>query len=123
MAQVNVTINGRVYRMACNDGEEDHLTGLADKFNGYIDELRGSFGEIGDMRLTVMAGITVTDELSELQRRMRGLEAEVASLRESRDAVLERFETTETSIAETIERTAERIEELSSRLNRTGRDA
>ncbi|MEZ5839283.1 MAG: cell division protein ZapA [Hyphomicrobiales bacterium] len=122
MAQVNVTINGRVYRMACNDGEEDHLTGLADKFNRYIDELRGAFGEIGDMRLTVMAGIMVTDELNELQRRMRGFEAEVASLRESRDAVLERFESTEASVADTIERTAERIEQLSSKLNRTVRE-
>ena len=121
MAQVNVTINGRVYRMACNDGEEDHLTGLADRFNGYINELRGSFGEIGDTKLTVMAGIMVTDELVELKRRMRGLEAEVASLREARDAVLERYEDTEAQIAETITRTAERIEELGARLNKAAK--
>ena len=29
MSQVNVSINGRQYRMACEDGQEDHLRSLA----------------------------------------------------------------------------------------------
>ena len=29
MSQVSVTINGRQFRMACEDGQEDHLTNLA----------------------------------------------------------------------------------------------
>ncbi|MBN8999629.1 MAG: cell division protein ZapA, partial [Rhizobiales bacterium] len=58
MAQVNVTINGKIYRMACDDGQEAHLESLAERLNETIDRLRGSFGEIGDQRLTVMAAIT-----------------------------------------------------------------
>ena len=33
MAQVELTINGRTYQVACDDGEEDHLLNLADYLN------------------------------------------------------------------------------------------
>ena len=65
MSQVNVTINGRQFRMACEDGQEDHLDELARELDARIDGLRAKFGEIGDTRLTVMAAITVADELAE----------------------------------------------------------
>ena len=55
MAQVNVSINGRQYRMACEDGQEDHLRPLAKALEERIGTLRGQFGEIGDARLMVMA--------------------------------------------------------------------
>ncbi|MGI3899812.1 MAG: cell division protein ZapA [Janthinobacterium lividum] len=81
MAQVNVKIAGRVYRMACADGEEDHLTGLAARLDGKIDELRGSFGEVGDTRITVMAALTIADQLAEAERRIASLESENDRLR------------------------------------------
>ena len=65
MAQVTVTIDGKAYRMACDEGQEEHLIGLAQRFDRYVSHLKDSFGEIGDQRLTVMAGIMVMDELSE----------------------------------------------------------
>ncbi|WP_349358230.1 cell division protein ZapA [Stappia sp.] len=116
MAQIIVTINGRSFRMACDDGEEERLTALARRFDGAIDTLRGSFGEIGDLRLTVMAGIMVTDELVECERRLKALEAEVADLREARAAALERNRRTETEIATGIAGAAEKIEALTERL-------
>ena len=57
MAQVTVLINGKNYRMACEDGQEEHLQGLARNFDANIRQLHASFGEIGDQRLTVMAGV------------------------------------------------------------------
>ena len=63
MAQVTVTIDGKAYRMACDEGQEEHLIDLAQRFDRYVDAPQGSFGEIGDQRLTVMAGIMVMDEL------------------------------------------------------------
>ena len=86
MAQINVLIAGRTYRMACADGEEDHLKGLAARLDSKIDELRGSFGEIGDSRITVMAAITIADDLSEAERRIAALEAELDDLRGERAA-------------------------------------
>ena len=81
MAQVNVKIAGRLYRMACADGEEDHLIGLAARLDGRIGELRGSFGEIGDSRITVMAALTIADQLAEAERRIASLETENDRLR------------------------------------------
>lgn len=116
MAQVNVTINGRVYRMACEDGQEAHLQGLAQRLDEIIHQLRGAFGEIGDQRLTVMAAVTVMDELAEAQRRVKTLEAENRSLRETRAAVIERRDQVEAEIARRIDETVSRIEGLAQAL-------
>ena len=80
MAQVNVTINGRQFRMACEDGQEGHLIELARDLDVRISGLRGKFGEIGDTRLTVMAALTVADELAEAGQRVKRLEEELAAL-------------------------------------------
>ncbi|MCC6947754.1 MAG: cell division protein ZapA [Bradyrhizobiaceae bacterium] len=117
MAQVSVTINGRVYRMACDDGQEDHLTRLARELDGRIGRLRESFGEIGDTRLTVMAALMVADELAEAKRRIKGCEQEIESLQESRLAMGERVEAHERAFADTIESAADRIEQLAHSLN------
>lgn len=122
MAQVTVTINGSNYRMACDDGEEDRLIALADRFGASIAELKSGFGEIGDQRLTVMAGIMMVDQLTEAERRIKGLEGELQSLRESRAATVDRFEENESALADRVGSAAERIEELAHSLNRTVRE-
>ena len=103
MAQVNVTISGKTYRMACDDGQEAHLIGLGERLNQTIDMLRERFGEIGDQRLTVMAAITMADQYSETERRLRQVEAEIAGLEEARAAVIERQEQLEANVAGAIE--------------------
>ena len=47
MAQVNVTIDGKTYRMACDEGQEAHLENLAMRFDKYVGHLKEGFGEIG----------------------------------------------------------------------------
>ncbi|MEM7301028.1 MAG: cell division protein ZapA [Pseudomonadota bacterium] len=116
MPQVAVVINGKTYRMACSEGEEAHLLDLAKRFDGYVGHLKEQFGEIGDQRLGVMAGIMVTDELHELQRKARGLEAEVAELRDERDKALEKLSMQETRLTSALNKTAERVEGLATRL-------
>ena len=110
LSQVTVTIAGKTYRMACDDGQEAHLSSLGDQLSETIELLRHQFGEIGDQRLTVMSAITVLDQLSETERRLKGLEAEVRSLRESRDALLERQGEVERRLAEKVADAAARID-------------
>ena len=74
MSHINVTINGRQYRMACEEGQEVRLLKLAESLETRVGELRGKFGEIGDARLTVMAALTVCDELQDAGNRIRALE-------------------------------------------------
>jgi len=89
MGQVNVTINDKHYRMACDDGEEAHLAGLAERLNESIEALRERFGEIGDQRLTVMAAITFADQAAEAQRRIAHLEHQLSEAENARLAARE----------------------------------
>lgn len=81
MAQVTITVAGKIYRMACADGEEEHVAALAGTLDSKIGELRQSFGEIGDMRLHVMAALFFADELFETRKRLTQIETDLASLR------------------------------------------
>jgi cell division protein ZapA len=117
MPQVTVTIANRTYRMACGEGEEAHLEQLAALFDGKIEDMRGAFGEIGDMRLHVMAALTLADDLGEARRRIETLEQEVAALRSVASAGDERTQAVEQRLAESVAKAAERIERLARKLN------
>lgn len=118
MPQVSVIIDGKTYRMACDEGQEEHLADLAQRFDRYVTHLKGSFGEIGDQRLTVMAGIMVMDELVELQKRMRGLQAEADTLRKTRDEALARADRVDAGLSATMVALAERMETIAGRIAR-----
>ncbi len=122
MAQINVLIAGRTYRMACSDGEEDHLKGLAARLDNRITELRGEFGEIGDSRITVMAAITMADQLSEAERRIAALEAELDGLRGNQAGYDAKSAALAESISEALGEAAGRIERIAHRLNATTRE-
>ena len=119
MNHINVTINGRQYRMACEDGQEVRLLKLAESFESRIQNLRGKFGEIGDARLTVMAALTVGDELLDAVYRIRSLEEELATLRDVRASAADRAKATQTAVANALNAAAERIEKTTQVLNRT----
>ncbi len=119
MAQVTVTINGRQFRMACEDGQEGRLMNLARELDNRISGLRAKFGEIGDTRLTVMAALTVADELAEAGLRVKRLEEELAALEGARVAASDRNKATQATIAAALAAAAERIEGITKKLNAT----
>lgn len=119
MSHINVTINGRQYRMACEEGQEVRLLKLAESLETRIQSLRGKFGEIGDARLTVMAALTVCDELVDAGNRVRSMEQELTELRDFRNAAVERARMTQTAVVNALNAAAERIEKSTQVLNRT----
>lgn len=119
MSHINVTINGRQYRMACEEGQEVRLLKLAENFESRIGELRGKFGEIGDARLTVMAALTVCDELLDANTRIRSLEEELAALRDVRTVSADRARASQAAVVTALNSAAERIEKTTQVLNRT----
>lgn len=116
MAQVTVTIDGKAYRMACEEGQEDHLTDLANRFDRYVLHLKSQFGEIGDLRLTVMAGIMIMDEVSELTRRVSALEAELETLTSNRDTSVAANARAEETLASVIDEVTMRISGITEKL-------
>jgi cell division protein ZapA len=119
MSHINVTINGRQYRMACEAGQEVRLLRLAESLESRVESLRGKFGEIGDARLTVMAALTVCDELVDANNRIRSLEEELEALRDVRVVAADRARATQIAVANALNSAAERIEKTTQVLNRT----
>jgi cell division protein ZapA len=119
MASVNATIAGRQFRLACEDGQEDHLQALAKDMDERIAQLRGKFGEIGDTRLTVMAALMVEDQLAEALRRVRRLEEDVAALTDARVVASDRAQNAASAVVNAFNSAAERIEGITKKLNST----
>jgi cell division protein ZapA len=119
MSHINVTINGRQYRMACEAGQEARLQQLAESFEARITDLRGKFGEVGDGRLTVMAALTVADELLDAKQQIRNLEEELGALRDVRVVASDRAKATQLAVAAALNSAADRIEKTTQVLNRT----
>lgn len=117
MPEVNVEINGRKYRMACEEGQQSRLLGLAERFNQHVERLKGAVGEIGDNRLTVMAGIAVLDELSEAQRRIAALEEQVVALTQAGQEIADELEHSEAQFAQKLTDAARALESVATSLD------
>lgn len=73
MAEIDVLVNGRTYRLACEDGEEDHLLALVDHIDTHARALAKST-RVADTQLMLMAGLMVADDLSQALDRIEEME-------------------------------------------------
>jgi cell division protein ZapA len=110
MAQVEVTINNRAYRIACDDGQEQHLSRLAEYVDQRVQELVVAVGQVGDDRLLVMASLLIADELSETIGALQLSQQPDDSAAAAGEAV------GQGQVAETMETLAERIERIAAKL-------
>lgn len=74
MAQVEITVNGRAYKVTCDNGQEQRLQQLAGYFDRQVSKLAAELGQIGDPRLMLLASLTLCDELFEARRRLADME-------------------------------------------------
>lgn len=85
MGQVDIRINERVYKITCDNGQEQRLQQLAGYFDRHVSRLSGDLGQIGDARLMLLSALTVCDELfeartrcSEMEKAAKALDSETA---------------------------------------------
>lgn len=123
MAQVNVVIDGKQFRMACDDGQESHLEALATHLDDRIRMMRQSFGEIGDLRLTVMAALMVCDELVEEKRRSAAIQANLDADRSARSRAAEGDQQRDAAVAGAIDQMTARVERITRMLATPQMDA
>lgn len=110
MALVTVTLNGRKYEIACDDGQEAHLEKLAAYVDSRVAELVGAVGNVGDAQLLVMAGLVIADDLSEALAERDALKA---AGKGAGDRVA-----AQNALGKTIDSLAQRIEHIAERLER-----
>jgi cell division protein ZapA len=113
MAQVEVTVNGRNYIVACEDGEEEHLQSLAAYLNHNVTELANSIGQVGEARLMLMAGLLLADELFDARGSVETLEE---SLARSKAADERNRGEVASAASALIDRLARRLDDIADRL-------
>lgn len=116
MSQVSVTIGGKLYRMACDDGQEGHLAELATKLDSEIERFRRDFGVVGEQRLTVMAAIKALDALFEAEARIGRLEGELAAHRAADAGTEGQLQARDAELAARIHAVAAAVELAAGRL-------
>ncbi len=79
MGQVSVTLNDRIYRLVCDDGEEDRLVELATYVKSKVAHLTEEIGNAGQERLMLMAALIIADELWDARSEIATLSAATAS--------------------------------------------
>jgi cell division protein ZapA len=122
VAEVSVSIAGRSYRMACDDGQEEHLHELSKVVDAKIAAMRQSFGEIGDLRLTVMASVVLADELSDLRRQVEAMRNDTAQLKSADQEELDARRAGEFETAAAVDAVVKRLEAVARELNAGRRD-
>jgi cell division protein ZapA len=67
LPKVDVSINGRSYAVACDEGQQDRVRELAGMVDSRVKQLigPGPVGGIGETQILVLAGLMLADELSE----------------------------------------------------------
>ena len=110
MGQVSITIRGRSYQIACDDGQEAHLARLGRYLDQRAEQLAAAGGGINDSLLLVMTALLVADELSDSMgelESLRGAGAQTARAEAESEAV------------STIDALTARIERIAARLSGT----
>ena len=68
MADVEISINNRSYRISCKDGEEDRIKGLATLLNKQIIQLAEKIGQLGEARMILLASLILLDKSDETEK-------------------------------------------------------
>jgi cell division protein ZapA len=120
MGQIDVTLNGRAYRLECGDGEEAHLVELAEYLGTHVEAMRRKFGQVGDDRLILMASLVVADELWDLRRQIEVMKTTLVEARRDKSASDESTKHTQSDLAARISAAADRLEMLNEQFAAAG---
>lgn len=85
MGSVQVTVNGRSYSVACDDGQEPHVARLGTYLEQKVGQLVKGVGQVGDARLLVMASLMIADELVDTDQALTQLKSLVAKGGQTRE--------------------------------------
>lgn len=88
MPEIMISIGGRDYEVACQEGEEHYLKAAASLLNAEAQVLINQIGRMPESRVLLMAGLMLADKAAahddkvrEVERRAGKLQAELEALR------------------------------------------
>ena len=87
MPQVEISIGGRKFEVACQDGEEHFLHSAAAMLDSEATHLSEQIGRMPESRMLLMAGLMLADKTAGLEDKVREAEAEAAKMRAQLETV------------------------------------
>lgn len=81
MAEVAVEIGGRVYEVACQEGEEHYLQSAAAQLDAEARVLIDQIGRLPEARMLLMAGLMLSDKTAGVNDEIARLKAELEAAR------------------------------------------
>ncbi len=108
MAQVTVRIGGYAHPVACQDGQEKHLTNMAAEVDKRISALKGMGIQFGETRMLLLAALQLADEAMDLKAENDALKAG--------GAVASETPAPDHALADGLTQLAEKLEAIAARL-------
>jgi len=105
MAQVSLDVNGRPYKVGCEDGQEQHVSELARLFDRHVRQVARDLGQLGETRLFLMGALLLADELADTKSRLAALQADLGRLQSDHARL-------ETRAVAVLDNAAKRLEKL-----------
>ena len=75
MPEVEVTVGGRPFRVACQEGEEHFLRAASAMLNAEAEALQTQLGRLPETRMLLMAGLMLADRTAAVEDELRSLKA------------------------------------------------
>lgn len=125
MPEVTITIGGRNFEVACQEGEEHYLQAAAEMLNSEASVLVEQVGRIPEARMLLMAGLmladrtaSVEDKLKTAEETLAAQEGQITQLRDAPSPEPERIEVPviPQSVSETMAELAARAEALAAQV-------
>jgi cell division protein ZapA len=111
-------VNGRAYTLNCDEGEEDHLKGLAALVNEKVRELLGQVGQVGDQRLLLMASLLIADDHQATLKKLEESARELEEFKVQNGELEDRLDKSQALAADALETAATRLEDVAAKLAR-----
>ena len=83
MADVDIVINSRTYRISCKDGEEDRIKLLSSRIDAEVKLLANKIGQLGEARMILLAALVLLDKFDDDQEKMEEIIKKTANKIES----------------------------------------
>ncbi|KAA9008999.1 cell division protein ZapA [Histidinibacterium aquaticum] len=90
MPQVEITIGGRSFEVACQEGEEAYLRNAAQMLDLEASALSDQVGRLPESRMLLMAGLMLADKAAGLEERLREGDRALGEMRARLDEMQDR---------------------------------
>ena len=83
MSEVEISVGGRRYTIACNPGEEKDVLLASEKLDKEADHIVKSIGKVADVKLLLMAGLMIAGRLKTVEKEVSIKSEEISELQNS----------------------------------------